>query len=128
MKELKVNKMITKQNVLEYLDQCTLLELSSLVDDIKERYNITEQVPIQILSPAETIEKKEQTEFDVVLVESGQFKIKVIKEVRSITGIGLRESKVLVDELDIILKNVPIAVAEEAKTKLEAVGARIEIK
>lgn len=121
--------MITKTDVLEYLDKCTLLKLSRLIDDIKERYNITEQAPIMMQPGEPTIEKKEeQTEFDVILAETGQFKIKVIKEVRNITGLGLRESKVLVDDLDMILTKVPLVTAEEAKVKLEAVGAIINIR
>lgn len=120
--------MTTKQDILEYLDNCTLLTLSELIDDIKKRYNIVEPEPTMIIGDPPTIEKEEQFEFDVVLTEIGQFKIKVIKEVRSITGQGLRESKVLVDDLDTILTKVPLTTAEEAKAKLEVVGAKVEIK
>lgn len=119
---------ITRTEVLTYLDKCTLLELDGLISEIKDRFNIPEPVPL-FIEPIEEIEVEEQTEFDVILITAGQYKIKVIKEVRHLSGLGLRESKTLVDSApETILKNVSIRIAEEAKHKLEMVGAEIKIK
>lgn len=130
LQEIKVNKMtVTREDVLKYLEEATLFEVSDLIDDIKERFSITEPAPVLIQETVEVEEKEEQTEFDVVLIGVGQFRIKVIKEIRLITGRGLKESKAITDSIpETILNKVTLMRAEETKLKLEAVGAEIEIK
>lgn len=119
---------IIRKDILEYLDNCTLLELDGLITEIKDRFNIPEPV-LLFIEPINEIEVEEQTEFDVILITVGQYKIKVIKEIRHLSGLGLKESKTVVDAApETILKNVSMMIAEEAKRKLEMVGAEIKIK
>lgn len=123
---------ISKEQVFEFFDKLTLLELSEFVKQFEERYDVS-AAPMMVAgaapgaAPAEDAE--EQTEFSVVLTEIGDKRINVIKEVRAITKLGLKEAKELVEKVPSPVKEgVPKAEAEEIKTKLEGVGAKVEIK
>jgi large subunit ribosomal protein L7/L12 len=124
---------ITKEEVLGFIENMTVLELSAFVKELEEKFGVTAAAPMAML-PAATAgagveAPAEQTEFDVILSSSGDKKIQVIKEVRAITGLGLKEAKALVDEAP---KPVKQAISKEEaasiKQKLEEVGAVVEIK
>jgi large subunit ribosomal protein L7/L12 len=120
---------MTKEQIIEAVKNMTVLELNDLVKAIEEEFGVTAAAPVAVVGGAAGAAAEEQTEFDVVLASAGDQKIKVIKVVREITGLGLKEAKELVD-------NTPKAVkegaskeeAEEIKAKLEEVGANVEVK
>ena len=124
---------VTKEEVLGFIDNMTVLELSNFVKELEEKFGVTAAAPMALMptvmagGAAET--QAEQTEFDVILTSSGDRKIQVIKEVRAITNLGLKEAKALVDEAP---KPVKQAISKEEATsikqKLEEVGAVVEIK
>ncbi len=123
------------QEVLEIVKGMTVLELSELVKAFEEEFGVSAAAPVAAVAaagaaPAEAEEaQEEQTEFDVILTSSGEKKIQVIKVVRELTGLGLKEAKSLVDELPKPVKEkVSKEEAETVKTKLEESGAVIEIK
>jgi large subunit ribosomal protein L7/L12 len=123
---------INKEDVVEFISQMTVLELSEFVKELEEKFGVTAAAPVAVAAaaPAEQAEAaEEQTEFDVILTEVGDQKIQVIKVVRSITGLGLKEAKALVDGIPGAVKEqVPSDEAEGIKTQLEEVGAKVEIK
>lgn len=109
------------------LEAMTVLELKELVTALEEHFGVTAAAPVAVAGPAaEAVEEK--TAFDVVLKNAGASKINVIKEVRGITGLGLKEAKDLVDNGGNIKEGVSKEEAEEIKAKLTAVGAEIEVK
>ena len=118
--------------LLETIGNMTVLELSEFVDAFKEKFNVTAMAAAPMAMPgaapaAEVEEAKD--EFDVVLAGAGDKKIQVIKVVREITGLGLKEAKAAVDEAPTTLKEaVSKAEAEEIKSKLEEQGATVELK
>ena len=116
--------------IIEELKVLTVLELSELVKAVEEEFGVSAAAAVAVAAPtaaAEAVEEK--TEFDVVLAEVGAEKIKVIKAVREITGLGLAEAKALVDGAPKTLKEaVSKEDAEAAKANLEEVGAKVEIK
>ncbi|WP_391559483.1 50S ribosomal protein L7/L12 [Robertmurraya sp.] len=120
---------MTKEQIIEAVKSMTVLELNDLVKAIEEEFGVTAAAPVAVVGAAGGEAAAEKTEFDVVLASAGDQKIKVIKVVREITGLGLKEAKELVD-------NTPKAVkegaskeeAEEIKAKLEEVGANVEVK
>ncbi|MBE6783965.1 MAG: 50S ribosomal protein L7/L12 [Ruminococcaceae bacterium] len=116
--------------IIEELKVLTVLELSELVKAVEEEFGVSAAAAVAVAAPtaaAEAVEEK--TEFDVVLAEVGAEKIKVIKAVREITGLGLAEAKALVDGAPKTLKEaVSKEDAEAAKAKLEEVGAKVELK
>ncbi|NMB35487.1 MAG: 50S ribosomal protein L7/L12 [Firmicutes bacterium] len=123
------------QEVLEIVKGMTVLELAELVKTFEEEFGVSAAAPVAAVVPgaapdaAEAAAEKEQTEFDVVLTGAGEKKIQVIKAVREITALGLREAKALVDEAPKPVKEkVSKEEAEEVKAKLEEVGASVEIK
>ncbi|MDE0208145.1 MAG: 50S ribosomal protein L7/L12 [Candidatus Tectomicrobia bacterium] len=124
---------VTKEEVLDFIDNMTVLELSELVKELEDKFGVSAAAPMMAMPAAGGAAAEEapaeQTEFDVVLLAAGEKKIQVIKEVRSITGLGLKEAKALVDEAP---KPVKEAVAKEeaeaVKTQLEEVGAQVEVK
>jgi large subunit ribosomal protein L7/L12 len=122
------------QELITKIEQMNVLELSELVKALEEKFGVSAQPQVVAagVSPAPTAQapaEEEKTEFNVVLTEVGDKKIQVIKEVRSITGLGLKESKELVESAPKPLKeNVSKEEAEEIKKKLEAAGAKVEIK
>ena len=123
------NEKIT--SILETLDTLTVIELSELVSAVEERYGVSAAAAVAVAAPADAgaAAAEEKTEFDVILAEVGAEKIKVIKAVREITGLGLKEAKELVDGAPKAVKEgVSKEDAEAAKAKLEEVGAKVELK
>jgi large subunit ribosomal protein L7/L12 len=119
---------MTKENILEAIKEMTVLELNDLVKAIEEEFGVTAAAPVAMAGAGAAVEE-EQTEFDVILTAAGQEKIKVIKAVREITGLGLKEAKEVVDNAPKAIKEgVSKDEAEEVKAKLEAVGAGVEVK
>jgi large subunit ribosomal protein L7/L12 len=123
---------IKKEDVIEFISQMTVLELSEFVKELEEKFGVTAAAPVAVAAavPAEQAEAAaEQTEFDVILTEVGDQKIQVIKVVRSITGLGLKEAKALVDGVPGPVKEqVSSDEAAGIKTQLEEVGAKVEVK
>ena len=117
--------------IIEELKVLTVLELSELVKAVEEEFGVSAAAAVAVAAPAagEAAAAEEKTEFDVVLAEVGAEKIKVIKVVRELTGLGLAEAKAAVDGAPKALKEgVSKEDAEAAKAKLEEVGAKVEIK
>ncbi|TFD98475.1 50S ribosomal protein L7/L12 [Jeotgalibacillus salarius] len=120
---------MTKEQMIDAIKEMTVLELNDLVKAIEEEFGVSAAAPVAVAGGGAGEAAAEQSEFDVVLTEAGAQKIKVIKVVREITGLGLKEAKEMVD-------NTPKAVkegaskeeAEELKAKLEEVGAGVEVK
>src|SRR5215207_11288768 len=123
---------ITKDQVIEWLSGQTILDLAALVKDLEGKWGVSAAAaaaPAAAGAAAPAAAAVEQTEFTVVLKEAGANKIGVIKEVRAITGLGLKEAKDLVEGAPKNVKeNVAKAEAEELKKKLEAAGAKVELK
>lgn len=119
---------MTQEQILESIKEMTVLQLNDLVKAIEEEFGVTAAAPVAAAAAGGAAEE-EQTEFDVVLTSAGDSKIKVIKAVREITGLGLKEAKALVDEAPKAIKEgVSKEDAEEMKSKLEEVGASVEVK
>lgn len=120
------------EKLVEDLSALTLMEAADLTKMLEEKWGVSAAAPMAMMpmggAGGAVEEVEEQTEFDVVLKELGPKKINVIKEVRAITGLGLREAKGVVDELGTVLEGVGKDAAEEAKGKLEAAGAVVELK
>ncbi|MBR1807548.1 MAG: 50S ribosomal protein L7/L12 [Selenomonadaceae bacterium] len=123
---------MTKEEIMQAIESMTVLELSELVKAMEERFGVSAAAPVAVAAaaPAAAAEaEEEKTEFDVVLANVGQEKIKVIKAVREATGLGLKEAKALVDGAPAPVKEkISKADAEALKAKLEEVGATVEIK
>ncbi len=124
---------LTKNDVLAYLETATMLEISDLIKDIEEKFGVTAAAPVAVAAgPAQAgggEAAEEQTEFDVVLISSGDKKIQVIKVVRAITGLGLKEAKDLVDGAPKAIKEgVAKAEAEDIKKQIEEVGGNVDVK
>ena len=123
------NEKIT--SILETLDTLTVIELSELVSAVEERYGVSAAAAVAVAAPAEggAAAAEEQTEFDVILTSAGAAKINVIKAVREITGLGLKEAMERVDGAPKAVKEkVSADDAEAAKAKLEEAGATVEVK
>jgi large subunit ribosomal protein L7/L12 len=124
---------LKKEDVLTYLEKASMLEISDLIKDIEEKFGVT-AAPVAVAAgpaagaaPAEAAE--EQTEFDAVLISSGEKKIQVIKVVRAITSLGLKEAKDLVDNAPNAIKEaVGKAEAEDIKKQVEDAGGTVELK
>ena len=117
--------------LLEEIKAMSVLELSELVHAVEEEFGVSAAAAVAVAAPAEggAAAAEEKTEFDEVLAEVGAEKIKVIKVVREITGLGLGEAKALVDGAPKTVKEaMPKEEAEAAKAKLEEVGAKVELK
>ena len=120
---------MTNAQILEAIKEMTVLELNDLVKAIEEEFGVTAAAPVAMAGAGGGEAAAEQTEFDVVLVAAGDQKIKVIKAVREITGLGLKEAKEVVDNAPKAIKEgATKEEAEEMKAKLEEVGAAIELK
>ena len=122
---------VTREEIIEALKEMSLLEASELVKDIEETFGVSAAAPVAVAAaPAAGGDAAaEKTDFDVELTEVGSEKIKVIKAVREITGLGLKEAKDMVGSAPKPVKEgISKADAEEAKKKLEAAGAKVEIK
>ena len=126
---------ITKQDVIDFIANMTVLDLSELVKELEEKFGVSAVAPMAMMAAAPVdagsgaAAAEEKTEFDVILISSGDKKIQVIKEVRAITGLGLKDAKDLVDSLP---KPVKEGVAKEEaakfKAQLEEAGAQVELK
>jgi large subunit ribosomal protein L7/L12 len=123
---------ISKEDVLGFIENMTVLELSVFVKELEEKFGVTAAAPMAVMPAAAGAAAEapaEQTEFDVILTSSGDKKIQVIKEVRAITSLGLKEAKALVDEAPKPVKQgVSKEEAASIKQKLEEVGAVVEVK
>jgi large subunit ribosomal protein L7/L12 len=126
---------MTVDDLLSQFEQMNLLEVSEFIKAFEERFGVTAAAAVAVAAPAAgggapvAAPEEEQTEFTVVLTNVGQQKINVIKAVREITQLGLKEAKALVDEAPKpVVENVPRERAEEVKSKLTEVGAEAEIK
>ena len=127
--------MATKEEILDSIAGMTVLELSQLLKDFEEKFGVTAAAPVAAAAPAAAAggdgaaAAEEQDEFDVVLVAAGDKKIQVIKEVRALTSLGLKEAKDVVDNAPKpVLEKASKEDAEKAKAQLEAAGATVELK
>jgi large subunit ribosomal protein L7/L12 len=126
---------ITKDDVIEFIAGMTVLELSELIKELEEKFGVSAAAPVAFAgggmpagADAAAVEE-EKTEFDVVLEAIGDKKINVIKEVRAITGLGLKEAKALVEEAPKPVKEgIPKEEAEKIKAQLEGAGAQVAVK
>jgi len=125
---------ISKDDVIEFISSMTVLELSELVEELEKKFGVSAAAPIAVsaataLEKDEKVEEEEKTEFDVVLTGVGDKKIQVIKVVRSVTNLGLKEAKELVDGApNKVKEGVSKEDAENIKKQLEEAGAIVDIK
>jgi large subunit ribosomal protein L7/L12 len=126
---------LTRQDVIDFIANMTVLELSELVKELEDKFGVSAAAPIAMMAagPAEGAgaadAEEEKTEFDIILLAAGDKKIQVIKEVRAITGLGLKDAKALVDEAPKPVKEaVGKEEAEKIKAQLEEAGAQVELK
>ncbi len=120
---------MTKEQIIEAIKEMSVMELNELVKACEEEFGVSAAAPVAAAGGAVAGGAEEKTEFDVVLANAGASKIKVIKVVRELTGLGLKEAKEIVDGAPKTIKEgVAKEAAEEMKTKLEEVGAVVEIK
>ncbi len=126
--------MATKEEILDSIAGLTVLELSELLKDFEERFGVSAAAPAVVAAPAvggaaDAPVAEEQDEFDVILTAAGDKKIQVIKEVRSLTSLGLKEAKDLVDGAPKpVVEKATKEDADKAKAQLEAAGASVEVK
>lgn len=128
---------VTKEDVMQFIENMTVLELSELISDLEQKFGVTAAAPVAAMgavpagagAEAAEAQEEEKTEFDVILKSFGSQKIQVIKVVRAVTGLGLKEAKDLVEGAPKPVKEaVPKEEAEDIKGKLEEVGAEVEVK
>ena len=125
---------INKEDIIEFISNMTVLELADLVKELEEKFGVSAAAPVAVAGPAaaETVEQAEEaekTEFDVVLTAIGDKKIQVIKVVRSVTNLGLKEAKELVEAApNKVKEGIAKEDAENIKAQLEEVGATVEVK
>jgi len=126
---------VTKEDVVEFISNMSVLDLSVLIKELEEKFGVSAAAPVAVVAggavaaQAGAAPAEEKTEFDVILTSAGDQKIKVIKEVRAITSLGLKEAKDVVESAPQALKEgVSNEEANEIKAKIEAVGGTVEIK
>ncbi|MEN8689831.1 MAG: 50S ribosomal protein L7/L12 [Desulfobacterales bacterium] len=125
---------MTKQDVIDFIANMTVLELSELIKELEEKFGVSAAAPVAMMAAGPAAEggaaqAEEKTEFDVILTAHGDKKIQVIKEVRAITGLGLKDAKDLVDGVPKPVKEgVSKDEAEKIKNQLEEAGAQVEVK
>ncbi len=125
---------ITKDDVIEFIANMSVLDLSELVKELEDKFGVSAAAPVAMMAGmpaggADGAAAEEKTEFDVILTAHGDKKIQVIKEVRAITGLGLKEAKELVESTPKAVKEgVPKDEAEKIKGQLEEAGAQVEVK
>jgi large subunit ribosomal protein L7/L12 len=125
---------LTKDQILDGISELSVLELSELLKEFEERFGVTAAAPVAVAAAApagggEAAAEEEKTEYDVILMAAGDKKIQVIKEVRSLTSLGLKEAKDLVDGAPKpVLERANKEDAEKAKAQLEGAGATVELK
>ena len=128
------NASITKEDVIEFVANMSVLELSELIKEMEEKFGVSAAAPVAMMAagPAEGAAgapAEEKTEFDVIITAAGDKKIAVIKEVRAITGLGLKDAKALVDEVPKAVKEgVSKEEADKIQSQLEEAGAQVEVK
>ena len=128
------NADITKEDVIEFIANMSVLDLSELIKEMEEKFGVSAAAPVAMMAAGAGAgggveEAEEQTEFDVILTAFGDKKIQVIKEVRAITGLGLKDAKELVDDAPKPVKEgVAKEEAEKVKAQLEEAGAQVEVK
>jgi large subunit ribosomal protein L7/L12 len=127
--------MATKEEILESISNMTVLELSELLKEFEERFGVSAAAPVAVAAgpaggaPADAVVEEEKDEFDVILEAAGGQKIAVIKEVRSLTSLGLKEAKELVDSAPkAVLEKVNKEMSEKARAALEGAGATVTVK
>jgi large subunit ribosomal protein L7/L12 len=127
--------MATKEEILDSISSMTVLELSELLKEFEERFGVTAAAPVALAAgpaggaPADAAVEEEKDEFDVILEAAGGQKIAVIKEVRSLTSLGLKEAKELVDSAPkAVLEKVNKEASEKARAALEGAGATVTVK
>ena len=119
----------TKEDVLEFISNMSVLELSELVKEFEEKFGVSAQATVVAGGGAAAEAVEEQTEFDVVLTDAGAKKINAIKVVRAITGLGLKEAKAAVEDVPTTLKEaISKDEAEDIKKQIEEAGASCEVK
>jgi len=125
---------VSKADVVEFIKNMTVLELSEFVKELEETFGVSAAAPVAMAAvaaggAAEAAPVEEKTEFNVVITSAGEKKINVIKEVRAVTSLGLKEAKDLVENLPGVVKEgIPKEEAEAVKKQLESAGATVEIK
>ena len=124
---------VTKEDLIEFISSMSVLELSELVKELEEKFGVSAAAPVAVAAApagqAPQAEAEEKTEFDVILSQIGDKKIQVIKAIRAITGLGLKEAKALVDEAPKpVQEGASKEEAEDIKKQLEEAGATVEIK
>jgi large subunit ribosomal protein L7/L12 len=124
---------ITKEDVIEFIANMSVLDLSEMVKEMEEKFGVSAAAPVAMMAagPADAggAAAEEQTEFDVILTTHGDKKIQVIKEIRAITGLGLKEAKTLVDSVPQPVKEgISKDEADKIKAQLEEAGAQVEVK
>jgi large subunit ribosomal protein L7/L12 len=123
---------VTKEQVVEFIEKMSVLELAELVKELEEKFGVSAAAPVAVAAApgaAAAAPAEEKDEFDVVLAAAGDKKINVIKVVRAVTGLGLKEAKDLVDGAPQTVKEaLPKAEAEELKKQLVEAGATVELK
>jgi large subunit ribosomal protein L7/L12 len=125
---------ITKEDVVKFIEGMTVLELSELVKELEEKFGVSAAAPVAVASAASTsadaaVQAEEKTEFDVILTGFGDQKIQVIKVVRAITGLGLKEAKDMVEGIPKPIKEgISKDEVADIKKKIEEVGGTVEIK
>jgi large subunit ribosomal protein L7/L12 len=121
---------VTKEDVISYLEKANMIEVSELITEIEEKFGVSAAAPVAVAaSPSDSAGEQAKTEFDVVLSAVGQQKINVIKAVRAITSLGLKEAKDLVDSAPKPIKEgVSESEASDIKKQLEEAGATVELK
>lgn len=127
---------ITKEDVIKFIENMTVLELAELVKELEEKFGVSAAAPVALAAVAApgaaapaAAQEEEKTEFDLVLTDAGSDKIKVIKVVRELTNLGLKEAKDLVEGAPKVVKSgIPKDEAMAGKKKLEEVGAKAEVK
>jgi large subunit ribosomal protein L7/L12 len=127
---------LTKEQILDGIAELSVIELSQLLKEFEEKFGVTAAAPVAMAAPAagggaggDAAAEEEKSDFDVILTSGGDKKIQVIKEVRTLTNLGLKEAKDLVDGAPKpVLEKVSKADADKAKAALEAAGATVEVK
>ena len=123
---------VKKEDVIAYLEKANMMEVSELISDIEEKFGVSASAPVAVAAAPGTGdggEAEAKSEFDVILTAAGQQKINVIKAVRAITDLGLKEAKELVDSAPKAIKEgLPESEANEIKAQLEEAGADVELK
>lgn len=125
---------VSKADVIDFIANMSVLELSELITELEDKFGVSAAAPVAMMAAgpaggAEAGAAEEKTEFDIILTAHGDKKIAVIKEVRAITGLGLKDAKTLVDDLPKPVKEgVPKEEAEKIQAQLEEAGAQVEVK